>query len=95
MNLDEARKLMNRLNHGDAGVGRADHVNLQDGLIEDCDGSPLAMGEDTKIPLAPSNPLGEPDVYDVPLELPEVGQETVDFWRDAQRRGDTDDDEHT
>lgn len=70
---------------------RADHVNLQDGIALDVDGVPCGVGKDTKIPLKPFNPLDEPGVYDVSLEVPEVGQETVDFWRSAQRRAPKDD----
>lgn len=72
---------------------KADHVNLQDGITYDVDGVPSAVGEDTKIPLKPFNPLQEPDEYDVSLQLPDVGhnQETIDFWRNAQRRVPKDD----
>ncbi|SKI02268.1 hypothetical protein [Mycobacteroides abscessus] len=96
MNLDELRKLMHKINHGapDSGVGRADHVNLQDGIRYDVDGMPLAVGEDTKIPLKPFNPLDDPEAYDVSLELPDIddNQDTINFWRAHQRRDDIADD---
>lgn len=87
MDFEEARELMHKLNHG---VGRADHVNLQDGITYDVDGIPSGVGEDTKIPIQPFNPLDEPEVYDVSLELPEVGdnQDAIDFWRSHSRRDD-------
>jgi len=85
VNLESERKLMHQLNHGDgkSGVGKADHVNLRDGITFDVDGIPSRVGEDTKIPLNPFNPLDEPDVYEVALELPDVGdnQDTIDVWR--------------
>ncbi|MES3639882.1 hypothetical protein Q9Q75_25700 [Mycobacterium intracellulare] len=67
---------------------KADHVNLQDGITYDVDGIPSFVGDDTKIPLKPFNPVQEPDEYDISLQLPDVGdnQETIDFWRNAQRR---------
>ncbi|EUA14362.1 hypothetical protein I546_1141 [Mycobacterium kansasii 732] len=67
---------------------RADHINLQDGIVLDFDGIPSGAGRDTIIPLKAFNPLDEPDVYDVSLELADVGdnQEAIDFWRNAQQR---------
>lgn len=90
MDFDKARELMHKLNHG---VGRADHLNLRDGITTDVDGRILSVREDTKIPMKPFNPLDEPDVVEVKVELPDVGdnQDTIDFWRDAQRRAPKDD----
>lgn len=67
---------------------KADHVNLQDGITYDVDGIPNFVGEDTKIPLTPFNPLEAPDEYEVRLEMRDVGdnQKAIDFWRNAQRR---------
>lgn len=67
---------------------RADHVNLQDGIAFDVDGIPSGVGEDTKIPLNPFNPLEAPETHEYLLELPDVGdnQETINFWRNAQTR---------
>lgn len=85
MNSEEAREVMHKLNHG---VGKADHVNLRDGIVDDSEGRILSAREDTKIPIHPFNPLDEPVEIDVSLELPDVGdnQEAIDFWRSAQRR---------
>lgn len=65
---------------------KADHINLQDGIILDVDGIPIAVGEDTKIPLGALGRVGE---YEVPEDLndePRVDSEVVEFWRNAQRR---------
>jgi hypothetical protein len=65
---------------------KADHINLQDGIIYDADGMPLAVGEDTKMPLGALGPVGE---YEVPEDLndePCVDSDVVEFWRNAQRR---------
>lgn len=70
---------------------KADHINLQDGIILDADGMPLAVGEDTKIPLGALGPVGE---YEVPDDLNDdlgVDNEALQFWRDAQRRAPKDD----
>lgn len=67
---------------------RADHINLQDGITLDVDGIPSGVREDTKIPLNPFNPLEAPETHECLLELPDVGdnRETIEFWRNAQRR---------
>lgn len=48
MNIEEARELIHKLNHG---VDRADHINLRDGITTDPDGQILTVREDTKLPL--------------------------------------------
>lgn len=63
---------------------KADHVNLQDGILYDVDGFPLAMGEDTKISLRPTGPGVE---HTVAVEFPSEADEekrvsdALDYWR--------------
>jgi hypothetical protein len=91
MNLEEARELMHKLNHGDAasGVDKADHVNLQDGITYDVEGIPSGVGEDTKIPLKPFNPLDEPEQIPLPADfddVPDVNQDALAEWRQRKQR---------
>ncbi len=88
--FEEYSRRAHKLNHG---VDRADHVNLRDGITTDVDGRILSVREDTKIPVEPFDPFGEREEQDVLVQLPDVGdnQDTIDFWRNAQRRAPEDD----
>lgn len=65
---------------------RADHISLRDGIICDVDGIPIAVGEDTKIPLGVLGPVGEYEVPDDLNDEPRVDNDVVNFWRSKQRR---------
>ena len=67
---------------------KADHVNLQDGILYDVDGFPLAMGEDTKISLRPTGPGVEHTVAveENPGADVERAANALQQWRKRQQR---------
>lgn len=80
---NEVRALMHKLN---SGVGKADHINLRDGIKEDSEGRILSVREDTKIPLGQ---LGAVDEYEVPADLndvPDVDDDALAEWRSHKAR---------
>lgn len=69
---------------------KADHVNLQDGIVCDSEGMPLAVGEDTKVLLRPTPGVVEEvdlgkQLHDDPDEDAARARDAAQFWA-SQRR---------